>query len=78
MCDQTGIRRIHLDCRPETLKCALLDSVSIHSGTVTFEKGEIVRRLGSETLHFSNRSTGVNPEDCRPNFVAIFSWVALT
>ena len=27
MCDQTGFRRIHLDCRPETLKCTLLDSV---------------------------------------------------
>jgi hypothetical protein len=27
MCDQTGIRRIHLDCRPDTLKCTLLDSV---------------------------------------------------
>jgi hypothetical protein len=51
---------------------------SIHSGAVTFEKGEMVRRLGSETLHFSNRSTGVNPEDCRPNFAAIFSRVALT
>ncbi len=27
---------------------------------------------------FSNRSTGVNPEDCRPNFAAIFFRVALT
>jgi len=35
---------------------------SIHSGTVSFEKGEIVRHLGSEgALHFSNRSTGMRP-----------------
>jgi hypothetical protein len=50
---------------------------SIHSGTVSFEKGEIVLLLGSATLHFSNRSTGVNPEDCRSNFAAIVSRVAL-
>ena len=59
MCDQTGFAGSIWIAARILSNVPYLILFSIHSGTVTFEKGEIVRRLGSETLHFSNRSTGV-------------------
>ena len=78
ICDQTGIRRIHLDRRSQTIKCSLLDPVLHPFGNREFREGrDGSAPAGSETLHFSNRSLGVNPEDCRSNFAAIFSrWLS--
>src|SRR4030095_12227971 len=56
---------------PSTVPSLIL--FSSHSETVSCERGEIVRLLRSETLHFKNRCNGVISEDGPENFAAIFS-----
>jgi len=46
------------------------------SGTVSFDKGKMVRCVRSETLHFRNRCSGVNCQGGPGNLTAILSRIA--
>src|SRR5271165_981159 len=78
MWGQTRVRRIHEHRSSQIIQCSLLNPVLHPVSNCELRKGEMVRVLAPETLHFRNRCSGVNCEGGPGNVTAILSRVAFT